>query len=176
MNHILNVFKYSVFCKSFNFHYSFSMFHYVLFNDALLFFLFTGELPYNQLVTCWKHLQQKRLWQRCLQQRSSCQKYLLTTSFTPDACRSAWQVSLPASVPLLIVSLCSERLEAVPLIPSLGSYSRAPWWPIYPSPGTNQALTAPSCPLPPTLGTWESRAQISSLIWTMKECTPHPRQ
>lgn len=111
MNHILNVFKYSVFCKSFNFHYSFSMFHYVLFNDALLFFSLTVRIACNQLVTCWKHLQQKRLWQRCLQQRSSCQKYLLTTSFTPDACRSAWQVSLPASVPLLIFSLCSERLR-----------------------------------------------------------------
>ena len=37
----------------------------------------------------------KTLVAKILQQRSSWQKYLLTDSFTPDACRSAWESCPP---------------------------------------------------------------------------------
>ena len=66
--HILNVFKYFVFCnKVFLIFVHFSWFIMSFFNAPLLFFIilsFTAKLPYGQLVI-W----QKCLWPRCLQQR-----------------------------------------------------------------------------------------------------------
>lgn len=145
----------------------------------LFYFLsFTGELPYSQLVTWWKCLQQKVLWQRCLQQRSSWQKYLLTDSFTPDACRSAWKSCPPR--------LCaSAHIFPLPRMSGRIAFNSSSWK-LFQGPMMTHLPTS----LPALTRHWQhpavlshhighpgrAGAHISSLTWTIKKCTSHPWQ
>lgn len=129
------------------------MFHYVLFNDALLFFLFSRRIALQSISYMVKTFAAKPLVANMFTAEE------LMPKISPDHLlhpRCLWicMGSLPSSLCASAHLFPLLRMPGgIPLIASLGSCSSAPWCPTYPSPSTKQALTVPSRPLPPTMGT-----------------------
>ena len=145
------------------------MFHYVLFNDALLFFLFSRRIALQSISYMVKTFAAKPLVAKMFTAEE------LMPKISPDHLlhpRCLWicMGSLPSS-------LCASA-HLFPLlrtpggIPLIASHDAPP----IPLPALSRHWRYPAVLSHPQWAPWENRAHISSLIWTMKECTPHPRQ
>lgn len=129
------------------------MFHYALFNDALLFFLFSRRIALQLISYMVKTFAAKMLVAKMFTVEE------LMPKISPDhllhpRCLRICMGSLPSSLCASAHLFPLLRMPGgIPLDSFFWKLLQGPMMPTYPSPSTNQALTVPSRPLPPRLST-----------------------